>query len=87
MRIHVLGKRYDLRFVSRLKGKLGDCDHSETKDKRIRILKSLRGRDKMDVIIHELLHAANWHLTEEFVNQFAEDCAKVLDQLGFKEAE
>ena len=37
----------------------------------------------MEVLIHEMLHAAGWHIDESFVEQFASDAARTLWRLGY----
>lgn len=83
MLVEINGRRYDLRFVPRLKN-YGDCDPPTVKKKQIRVRQSLRGRLRLDTIIHELLHAALWEVREEWVDQTATDIARILDKLGYR---
>ncbi len=78
MRVRILGKHWNLRFVPVLGEKLGDCQHPEAAEKQIRIRSNLRGDELMETVIHEALHAANWHLDEEFVSDFAHDVTRLL---------
>ena len=75
-------RRYQLNFVPRLNN-LGDCDAPGVPGKQIRIRQSLRGRLKLDTIIHELLHAALWEVREEWVDRTATDIARILTDLGY----
>jgi hypothetical protein len=84
VRVSVLGKRWNLRFVPNL-SKSGDCDGPSKEGKEIRIWQGVKGKDKLDTLIHELLHAAGWHIDEAFVAQFASDAAQVLWRLGYRE--
>jgi len=85
MLIKLLWKRWKLRFVPTLaKDKRGDIDPPETVGKTIRVLSGLKGQEKLEIIIHESLHAAFWFLDEEYVHTFAEDIAKVLWDLGLR---
>lgn len=85
MRVKVLGKVWDLRFVPNLSNR-GDCDSPDTKNKKIRILSSLKGEERLEVIVHELLHASNHHLfSEEWVEQAAKDIARTLHRLGYRD--
>lgn len=90
MRIMVLGKWWNLKFVPTLgtpgNPKWGDCDHPTTRKKEIRILSRLRGRDKLDAIIHEMLHAADCHKTEDWVDTVATDIARELTRLGYSDS-
>lgn len=88
MRIKILGKHWKLRFVREPFGDTprdGDCDPPHAKNKEIRVSTAIEGERKMAVLIHEMLHAAGWHIDEPFVEQFAEDAARVIHEVGFRE--
>ena len=93
MKVRILGKNWNLQFVPRLgkneagEDKAGDCDHPEAKNKSIRVLSGLRGEKRLDTIIHEFLHAADWTKDEEWVAASAHDLARILTRLGYKEDE
>jgi hypothetical protein len=87
MRVNVLGKRWRLRFVPNLGANRGDCDPPDRKRKEIRVESGLRGEERLEVVIHELVHAAGWHIDEGFVERFAEDAARVLWRLGYRDIE
>ena len=91
MIVTILGKRWSLEFVPRRElGKqegrynLGFCDAPEIPNKRICIASGLSGVDRLDTIIHEVIHAGNFKLSEEFVEQFSTDLARILDKLGYR---
>lgn len=88
MKIKILGKIWNLKFVKYLSGKNkvkydGLCESPDTKDKTIYIQKGLSEQDEFETIIHECLHAASWHLDEEFITQCAADITKVLMRLNY----
>lgn len=83
MRAKILGKVWEIVFTPRVH--LGDCDGPHIANKKIRIAKKLKDEQRLEVIIHELLHAANWHLDEEWVEQAGIDIARVLWRLGYRE--
>jgi hypothetical protein len=83
MRVKVLGKVWTLRTVPRLAAR-GDCDAPTDRRKEIRIRAGLRGEERLEVLLHELLHAAGWHLDEPFVEQFSADAARALRRLGYR---
>jgi hypothetical protein len=85
MRITILGKRWLLCFVPWIDAKRsrGECDDPTTPNKEIRVLDKLKGEERLEVLIHEQLHAANWHIDEQFVTQFAQDLARNLTKLGY----
>ena len=60
----------------------GQCDGPGQTKKKIKINNSLRGEERVEVIIHEMLHAADWDKDEEWVEQVAEDIARVLHKLN-----
>jgi hypothetical protein len=63
----------------------GLCDHPETPYFReIWIRPDLKGERMIDVILHEILHAALPDLNEESVEETATDMAKILWELGYR---
>lgn len=90
MRVKILGHTLTIRFCSYL-GKAKDgqqyrgfCDKPGP-NREIRLLKGERGKELLDSLIHESLHAAGWHIDEEFVRQFATDLADVITTPGIWE--
>jgi hypothetical protein len=85
--ITILGKRYRLRFIDgrKLPFDYAQCDEQKAIAKEIRIRQELqrKPRDLVETVIHELLHAADWHLSESFVDATARDIERVLHRLGF----
>ncbi len=86
MQLNVLGKRWRLRFVPNLGTNRGDCDPPNQRAKEIRVAAGLRGEERLEVLIHELVHAAGWHIDEGFVERFAADAARVLWRLGYRDS-
>lgn len=84
MQVSVQGKRWNLRFP-RLQTARGDCDSPDKPNKQIRIDARLSGEERLEVIIHELLHAGGWHRSECYVEQEAKDIARILWRLGYRE--
>ena len=80
--VTIRGKRWRFELVTLPRGRDGDC---HVQPRQIRIRKSLKGQHKLDVIIHEILHAADWDKTEEWVDSTASDIARVLWRLGYRE--
>lgn len=83
MRIRMMNRYWRLRFTRNLFHR-GDCDGPTREKKEIRIDTSLRGEEQLEVILHELVHAAGWHIDETFVEQFARDAARALWRLGYR---
>ncbi len=85
MRLKILNRWWLLCFVRKLSRARGECDPPDAPKKEIRIRERLKGEQKLEVIIHEHLHAAAWHVDEKFVKQFAEDLARNLTKLGYSD--
>lgn len=89
MRVKVNGRFWMLNFVASREipaSRLGDCDPPDCKGKQIRVRRSLSGEHRLEIVIHELLHAANWHASEEWVGTTAADLARILTRLGYTDA-
>ncbi len=85
MRITVCGKRWDLRYTN-LQTNHGECDSPDKPGKEIRIDRQLEGIMELEVLIHELLHSADWRAAEEHVSESARDIAKVLWKIGYRKS-
>jgi len=86
MRFELRGKRYDLRFVKRLKNDRGDslagqCDFAK---QQLRILVGQSPEEELDTIIHEVLHACLPTLSEKAVAETASGVSTVLLKLGYR---
>ena len=46
---------------------------------------ALHGEERLEVLLHELVHAAGWHIDEAFVERFASDAARALWRLGYRD--
>lgn len=80
LRCIIAGHRWTVRFVRSITHEGISCDGLCDYEKReIRIRSDLRGKALADTLLHEGMHAAGWHLHEEFVAQTATDLAGVLD--------
>ena len=90
------GKRYNIKWVppSKLNTKehkdkgetcFGVCNPPTRKGKSIKIDNTLKDFDKLETIVHESLHAVFWDLDEYAVQDAAEDLAKLLWKLGYRE--
>lgn len=83
MYANILGRRYQIKFVP-LQQVYGLCDAPDKLDKTITIDSRLAGEAKLTILLHECLHAAYWHLDEEYVNRAAKDIARLLWRLGYR---
>lgn len=79
----IRGTEYTIR-TARLRAHRGDCDSPRCKSPEIRIANKIQGMEELEVLIHELLHAAYWDLSEDAVANPAYDIAKVLWDWGYR---
>jgi hypothetical protein len=78
-------ERWLIRFTT-LKGAAYGYTYSQkAKHPRIILDARMRGRKKLEVLVHELLHALNPTQSEEHVEQQGKDIARVLWSLGYRE--
>ena len=87
MRIRILRRMWEVLFVSRrdMPTNDGEClIPPAARCKTIRVYNALTGERKLDVIIHEMLHAADWHKDEEWVESVASDIARALWRMGYR---
>ncbi len=87
MQLTIMGKRWLLQFVPWIDSKRsrGHCDPPDKPKKEILILERLKGEERLEVLIHEQVHAAGWHLDEGYVKQFSIDLARNLTKLGYSD--
>lgn len=83
MLVTIGGKRWRLVFEGTPRDANGACEHPDKVGKKIRIRRTLRGELRLETIIHEVLHAADWTKDEEWVGQIATDLARILTRLGY----
>lgn len=86
MKVKLLGKIYSVVFKP-LKDARGYCDPPDQRNKTIWIDSSLTDEEQLEVILHELIHAVDWPLSEEFCEARARDIARVLWRLGYRRSE
>lgn len=85
-----MGKRWNLRFLPlgrlRVNGHQvrGLCDAPSQSNKEILIDSRLKDREQLEVVLHELLHAVDWHQSEEAISRQAADISRVLWKLGYR---
>ena len=80
------GKRWLLRFTRLKGGAAGWTYFDNAKRPRILIDEKLKGGERLETILHEILHAAlGPSISEEAVTEAAKVQRRVLTMLGFKE--
>lgn len=87
MRHKIRGKVWRVEYPRKLPDNAkGLCDSPTTKNKRIAIKQSLRGLKKLEILLHEGVHAGLWDLDEEAVTELASDLAPYIwKEMGFNE--
>jgi hypothetical protein len=90
--VTILGKRW--RFTRKpLRNHFGFVDgkgppniaasHDQT-HREIVVDSTLRGETELRFILHEFLHAADWHKSEEWVDEVSKDLSRFLTRLGYR---
>ncbi len=54
--VKLLGRVWNLRFAPNLANR-GDCDPPDVPKKEIRVLSTLTGEERLEVLVHEMVHA------------------------------
>ncbi len=84
------GKEWHIKFVRSREipsDRWGDCGHPEDPKPTIRVRRAVEGKNRMDLIIHEALHAIYPDETEEMVNRSATEIANLLWACGYRRVE
>lgn len=87
MKVKILGKCWNLIRCQLPGDRDGDCNSPSDIQKSIRVRSSLTGKREMEVLLHELLHAADWHKDETWVATVASDVAHILWRLGYRKVD
>lgn len=86
MKIKLLGKCWNL-VRKPLQNCDGLCDNPKVANKTITVDSRLKGQRELEILLHEMLHAVDWHKDEEsFIEPVAEDIARALWRLGYRKA-
>lgn len=83
MRIRIRHKYWNLRYVTNFKD-YGECEGPDIPNKTIRIRAGLSPQRELQTLVHELLHAGLWDVSEETVDFASEDIAGKLSQMGWE---
>lgn len=87
MQLTFIGKKWRLVRTPQRGGtekSLGDCEGPHVAGKKIRVDPGLVGEKELEVLIHEFLHASDWHRSEEWVTEAAQDIARALWRIGYR---
>ena len=86
MKIKIKGKVWNF-IRKKLENHKGYCESPNSKNKSIIVDSRLKGEEELEIILHELLHAAFWFLDEEYVEEISRDFAKILWTLNYRKEE
>lgn len=92
MRIKILGKYWNLKFVNFLGNNrddgeiLGKCEHPESVERTIYVKRGQKPKDELDTILHECVgHATDWvGNSEEYAEAIGSDISTILWKLGYR---
>lgn len=88
MIVKIRHRRFRFRFVGRNelpRNWHGACDKDlRAKKKEIRVLRSLKGEYRLNVILHEFLHGGLPDAEEDVIEELANDGARFLWRLGYR---
>jgi len=62
----------------------GDCDNPSVSGKKIRLRRSAAEKDFLQAAIDEGIHACNWDIDNEMVDEWSTCIASYLWKLGFR---
>ncbi len=65
-------------------GTSGMCDDPSIAGKTIRLCAAETGRERLATFLHELLHAGQWDLSEEAVDELASDISRECWRAGLR---
>lgn len=83
MKIRIRDKQWTVRRTA-LKNVRGLCDHPEEPGRTIRVARHLKDAEELEVLLHEMLHAAFWDLDESVVESVADDLGAALWKYGYR---
>lgn len=88
--IYLGGLRWRFRFVRSNEipnDRWADCSPPEDPKRQIRVRESLRGKSKLEIILHEALHAQWPEDSEDTVSRHGKELAELLWKLGYRKVE
>lgn len=86
MRCRLRGVPWEIRWqkITSEDGWIGYCTNPSTHNRHITIDPDIEGREELDVLIHEMVHACLWDLKEDAVDETADSISRVLWRLGYR---
>lgn len=90
MTVRLGGREWDVRFVRSREipsDRWGDCGHPDDPNPTIRVRNAVEGKGRMDLILHEALHAIYPDESEAKVSRTATELANLLWECGYRRVE
>lgn len=85
MKAKIGGKRWDIVFTHCIASdRDGDCYPPHGKPRKIRVRRDLPQERELEILIHEVLHAALWIVDEDVIAETARDLQTILSLRGYK---
>ena len=82
---NINGKRWKIRTAVSNLAVRGDCDAPDVKNKQIRVAASIADDEQFcEILTHEILHAADWHRSEEWITSTSKSIANILKKCNFR---
>jgi hypothetical protein len=84
MVVWIAGQKWKIRHCKVPPNIHGDCNYQR---RTIRISDKLAGEDRLNTLIHEVVHARFPDLAEDPVSEFADTLAAIVHHAGFRSEE
>lgn len=88
--LYIDGARWRFRFVKSSQippDRWGDCDPPSNPKRTIRVREALKAKDRLETVIHEVLHAQHPYASEQTVQQQSLELSRLLWRLGYRRVE
>lgn len=89
-KIRLGGKVWRVRFVLSKEipaDRWADCSHPDEQDRGIRIRNSIKGKDRLETILHEALHGIYPDEDEKTISRSGRELAQLLWRCGYRRIE
>lgn len=84
MKIRIRGRQWNLIRAHTGPKSDGHCDHPDEPGRKIVVHSGLKDLKELEILTHEMLHAAFWDIDEDVIDGVGTDIAKVLWRLGYR---
>ena len=85
MQVIIRNRRWNLVFQNLGRAEhWGLCDPPDKPGKKITIDSGIRGQKRLEILLHEGVHACSWDLDEDAVAEISDDLSRMLWRLGYR---